>query len=431
MANSRKRLPSPEPVKRIAIALSGGLDSVVLLDTICKNPQRSSATEIWVFHIHHGLQKPADQWLEFCLKLAKKYRVQFDFRLLHLDPSLGNVESRARAARYEALAELCEEHHIQELVLAHHQNDQAETVLLQLLRGAGVAGLSAMPAQRPLKAGHYQVNILRPLLDQSRSELEAYAKKRRLKWIEDPSNRDMGYRRNAIRKKVMPHLLQIQPEALRNISRSATLLAEAQTLLDRLAVQDGKSIIEKGALKLESLRLLHQRDAAAANNLIRYWLKTHQLAMPSLERLESWWQDLSKVGRDAQLEWIHDESQICLWRGLLQVIHPQVGQWIFKAVPQGSQKLGLPADWLVQSKERGQITQRDRVGSEKIQIAAKSPRKSLKNLYQECAVPPWQRQLPLLYVGDDLLAVAHVGVSYPHLVSSGKRWIPVWQAENT
>jgi tRNA(Ile)-lysidine synthase len=431
MANSRKRLPSPEPVKRIAIALSGGLDSVVLLDTICKNPQFASAVEIWVFHIHHGLQKPADRWLEFCLKLAKKYRVHFDFRLLYLDPDLGNVESRARAARYEALAELCEEHHIQDLLLAHHLNDQAETVLLQLLRGAGVAGLSAMPAQRPLKANQYQTNVLRPILDQSRSELEAYAKKHRLKWIEDPSNRDMSYRRNAIRKKVIPRLMEIQPEALSNIARSATLLAEAQTLLDRLAQLDGKSILQKGALQLEPLLSLRKHDVAAANNLLRYWLKTHQLAMPSQERLESWWQDLLKVGHDAQLEWIHDETQICLWRGLLQVIHPQAGEWVFKLIPQSGKKLGLPADWLAECKERGLITQRERVGSEKIQIAAKSPRKSLKNLYQECAVPPWQRHLPLLYVGGDLLAVAYVGVSYPHLVSAGKRWIPVWQAENT
>ncbi len=431
MANSRKHLQSPEPAKRIAIALSGGLDSAVLLHTICKNPKFSSAAEIWVFHIHHGLQKSADQWLEFCLTLAKKYRVPFDFRLLYLDPSLGNVESRARTARYEALAELCEEHHIQDLLLAHHQNDQAETVLLQLLRGAGVAGLSAMPAQRPLKSNQYQVNVLRPLLDQSRSELEAYAKKYRLRWIEDSSNSDVRYRRNALRKKVIPQLMQIQPEALSNIARSANLMAEAQTLLDRLAQQDGKSIFEKGALKLKPLLLLRKLDVASANNLIRYWLKMHQLAMPSQERLESWWQDLLKVSHDAQLEWIHNESHICLWRGLLQIIGSQAGEWVFKAVPQSSKKLGLPADWLARLKEQGQITQRERVGSEKIQIAAKSPRKSLKNLYQECAVPPWQRQLPLLYMGDDLLAVAHVGVSYPHLVSTGKRWIPVWQAENT
>lgn len=427
MANSRKHQKNPESVKRIAIALSGGLDSVVLLDMISKAHKLTA--EIWVFHIHHGLQKPADQWLEFCLKLAKKYRVHFDFRLLHLDPSQGNVEARARAARYEALSELCEEYQIKDLLLAHHQNDQAETILLQLLRGAGVAGLSAMPSNRVLKSNQYQVNVLRPLLDHSRSELEAYAKKHRLKWIEDPSNRDMSYRRNAIRKKVIPQLMQIQPEALSNISRSASLLAEAQTLLDRLAQHDGKSMQEQDALKLEPLLLLRKSDPAAANNLIRYWLKTHQLPMPSQERLESWWRDLLKVRSDAQLEWIHDDAKIYLWRGLLQIIRLHAGKWVFKSIPVKSKQLGLPADWLIEHKELGQITERERLGSEKLQIQAKSPRKSLKNLFQELGVPPWDRHVPLLYVGDVLIAAAHVGVSYPHLVSTGKRLIPEWHTE--
>ena len=144
MASSRKSKLSlkaiPKSAKRIGLAVSGGLDSVVLLDTVCKTVQVSSGTptEVWVFHIHHGLQKPADQWLEFCEKLAKKYRVYFDFRLLHFaDQSLSNIEAKARAERYDALTELCIEHGIEDLLLAHHQNDQAETVLLQLLRGSG------------------------------------------------------------------------------------------------------------------------------------------------------------------------------------------------------------------------------------------------------------------------------------------------------
>jgi tRNA(Ile)-lysidine synthase len=167
MASSRKPIPKPKPkvglaqstqdalrlgamnrstsLPRLAIALSGGLDSVVLLDSICrlhqtqakKSPKLESkevaTPRIFAFHIHHGLQKAADEWLLFCEALAKKYKIGFDFRLLHIDTQLssGNIEARARTARYEALTELCAYHGIEDLLLAHHQNDQAETVLLQ------------------------------------------------------------------------------------------------------------------------------------------------------------------------------------------------------------------------------------------------------------------------------------------------------------
>lgn len=287
MASSRKPIPKPKPkvglaqstrdalhleavnrtsiLPRLAIALSGGLDSVVLLDSICRLHQTQAkkltkpesnevaTPRIFAFHIHHGLQQAADEWLLFCEALAKKYKIDFDFRLLHIDTesNSGNIEARARTARYEALTELCAYHGVEDLLLAHHQNDQAETVLLQLLRGAGVAGLSSMPESRALatppgKAG--SITLWRPLLRLSREELEAYAREHKLKWIEDPSNRSSKYRRNAIRKSVLPKLESIQPGATANLARSAELLAQAQQLLDRLAQQDGKKFITQKAI---------------------------------------------------------------------------------------------------------------------------------------------------------------------------------------
>lgn len=431
MASSRKSLASPKTSKRIAVALSGGLDSVVLLDSLCKanalSKQRNAPTEIWIFHIHHGLQKSADQWLEFCEKLAKKYQVQFDFRLLHFaSKAQGNIEARARAGRYEALAELCVEHGVEDLLLAHHQNDQAETVLLQLLRGAGVAGLSGMPEERILKSDGNVITLHRPLLKHSRAELETYAKEKKLKWVEDPSNQDISYRRNAIRKQILPRLAKIQPEAIANLARSADLLAESQKLLDRMAELDGKCILKEGNLNLKPLLTLAKQDLSAANNLMRYWLKLNGLAMPSQERLESWWKDLAKVGADANLEWVHDEASLRLWRGILQVARAESGQWIFKAVSTAGKELGLDAAFVKEAQAKGQVAVRLREGSEKIQIKPNSPRKTLKNLFQEANVPPWQRQAPLLYIGKELIAVAGVGVSHPHLKSSGKRVLPQW-----
>jgi tRNA(Ile)-lysidine synthase len=429
MASSRKSQPSLKTAKRIAVAFSGGLDSVVLLDSVCKSQAQNPHLEIFAFHIHHGLQKTADEWLIFCEKLAKKYRIQFDFRLLHLDKQDGNIEARARAGRYEALVDLCEEYGVQDLLLAHHQNDQAETVLLQLLRGAGVAGLAAMPYSKVLSAGNHSVTIWRPLLNQGRSELEAYAKEHRLKWIEDPSNQERKYRRNAIRKDIIPRLGKIQPEAVANVARSAALLSDAQILLDRLAEQDGKSIFTKDAVKLRPLLKLAQDDLPAANNVLRYWLKKSDLAMPSQERLHAWWRDLTTVRPSAQLEWSHDGKRIRLWRDVLQVVLEAQGEWVFKAVTASSKKPGLPTSWVNQALKNQLVAARPRVGSEKLQVKPNSPRKTLKNLFQEGAVPPWLRGAPLLYVADELIAVAGVGVSYPHLVYSGSRVWPEWQEQ--
>jgi tRNA(Ile)-lysidine synthase len=466
MASSRKPIPRPKPtvglaqstrdalrlgvdkrtssLPRLAIALSGGLDSVVLLDSICRLQQaqtlKSVRPRIFAFHIHHGLQKAADEWLLFCEALAKKYKIGFDFRLLHIETTLnpGNIEARARAARYEALTELCVYHGIEDLLLAHHQNDQAETVLLQLMRGAGVAGLSGMPESRMLATTKEQassITLWRPLLHLRREELEAYAREHKLKWIEDPSNRSTKYRRNAVRKSILPKLESIQPGATANLARSAEVLAQAQQLLDRLAQQDGKKIrkLKNNTLSAQPLLDLYASDSAAANNVLRYWLKVAGLTMPSHERLQAWWLDLQQARSDAKLEWLHDEHSIRLWRGQLQIntsVNPEEsaqGEWTFVSVSARSLQGGLPAAWLTKAKKMDAIEFRQRSGAERLQVTASGPRKTLKNLYQENAVPPWERQAPLLYINGELVAVAGVGASYPHLVYTGRRMAPEWK----
>jgi len=428
MASSRKSQPSLKSANRIAVALSGGLDSVVLLDTVCKAQARNKQSQIYAFHIHHGLQKQADDWLIFCEKLAKKYKIHFDFRLLHLtgNQEQGNLEARARAGRYEALTDLCAEYGINDLLLAHHQNDQAETVLLQLLRGAGVAGTAGMPGSRELKIKEGKITLWRPLLEQSKQELEVYAKEYKLKWIDDPSNQDSKYRRNAIRKTIIPALEKLQPEAIANLARSAGLLGEAQTLLDRLAMQDAKTIFIKDGIQLKQLLELSKKDLPAANNVLRYWLKMNELTMPSQERLAAWWRDLNTVKAGAQLEWTHDEKSIRLWRGILQIEELKLGEWVFKTIPSASKTPGLPSQWFKEAQKNGLISQKDRSGSEKIQIKVNTPRKTLKNLFQEGDIPPWQRNAPLLFINGELIAVAGVGLSHPHLAHSGPRVRPEW-----
>jgi tRNA(Ile)-lysidine synthase len=210
------------------------------------------------------------------------------------------------------------------------------------------------------------------------------------------------------------------------------VLAQAQQLLDRLAQQDGKKIhnTKANALSVQPLLALNASDPAAANNVLRYWLKVAGLTMPSYERLQAWWLDLQHARSDAKLEWLHDACSIRLWRGQLQIVapaNPEEGEWTFVSVPVGSTQGGLPAAWITKSKKAGAVEFRERSGAERLQVTASGPRKTLKNLYQENAVPPWQRQAPLLYMDGELIAVAGAGVSYPHLVFTGRRMLPEWK----
>ena len=189
-AKTSKPTGTKTPPAQLAVAFSGGLDSTVLLHATIKAHGKKN---VHAFHVHHGIQKEADQWQAHCKAGAKKLGCHFDTRNVKLNkPS--NIESQARNLRYEALTQMCQTHKIQDLLLAHHLDDQAETVLIQLMRGAGLPGLSAMPQVKSKELIH----LWRPFLNMRRKDLEIYAKEHQLTWIEDPSNQDESYRRNAI-----------------------------------------------------------------------------------------------------------------------------------------------------------------------------------------------------------------------------------------
>jgi tRNA(Ile)-lysidine synthase len=262
--------------------------------------------------------------------------------------------------------------------------------------------------------------------------------------VEDPSNRSFIYRRNAVRHALLPKLELIQPGAIANLARSAKLLSESNHLLERLAQRDGaeilltsKTVPLKIILKVKPLLALYLKDSAAANNVVRYWLDQLGLAMPSVERLQSWWLDLQRVRSDARLEFMHDGGVIRLWRGQLtyaalanqqDVLKASAGKWVFLPLPLRSKRLGLAAEWVEQAQLGGVIEYRLRKGGERFQKTARSATKTLKNLFQEQAIPPWQRQAPLLFIDNELVAVAGIGVNHPRLVASGKRVWPEWQA---
>jgi tRNA(Ile)-lysidine synthase len=419
-----KPAETKKPPAPLAVAFSGGLDSTVLLHATIKAHGKKN---VHALHVHHGIQKEADQWQAHCQAMAKKLGCNFDTRNVKLKKS-SNIESQARNLRYQALTEMCQAHKIQDLLLAHHLDDQAETVLIQLMRGAGLPGLSAMPQVKSKELIH----LWRPFLNMRRKDLEIYAKEHQLTWIEDPSNQDESYRRNAIRKSILPALEKFQAGAIENLSRSAKHLGEAQELLNQLADIDLGLIEAKEGLSKTNLIRLYKTSQARASNALRRWLSKNGLAYPSEERLTAWWSELQQTRPDSQLQWEHDQQTIRLWRGHLSITQDSsdsevMGEWVFKNIPVNSKKPGIAKDRFEKAKKKGLINTMAREGGEKFKVDSRRPRRSLKNLYQEATIPPWQRDVPLLYIGEELVAVAGIGISADWQTTKGPRISPEWQ----
>jgi tRNA(Ile)-lysidine synthase len=347
-------------------------------------------------------------------------------------PRGNSVESAARAARYAVFAAEAVEY----IVLAHHQDDQAETVLLQLLRGAGVKGLAAMPLVRKAEGGrrkaegvpssithHPSPAILRPLLDVTRAEIEAYARKRKLKWIEDESNQDTYFQRNYLRHEVLPVIARRFPAYRATLARAAHHLAEAARTLDEVAALDGAGGMEAGSLAVEALRCL---PAARARNLLRYFLAGHGLNMPGAVRLEEALRQALDARQDARVVVELGDFTLRRYAGRLHVMRSGKAPpaQYYKKLWRGERELGLPelGGVLTLAPTRGAgisiarlrgrpVTIRLRRGGEQLQPDRRRPRRSLKNLLQEARLPQWQRErLPLIFCGEALVWAPGMGV---------------------
>ncbi|QJI42083.1 tRNA lysidine(34) synthetase TilS [Pseudomonas sp. ADAK2] len=389
------------------IAFSGGLDSTVLLHLLAHLAKTDSLPTLSAIHVHHGLQAVADAWPDHCQSVCDALGVPLEVVRVQIQPG-ASLERAARDARYGAF--IAATHANDVLLTAQHRDDQAETLLFRLLRGAGVRGLSGMPGERGLGQGH----LLRPLLDVTRAELEAYAAEHQLSWIEDPSNEDRQFSRNYLRHQVFPVLTERWPQAQATMARSAAHLREAQGLLDELAVIDlaeASSRNDFDWLGLPSLELasLAKLSAARQRNALSYWLKT-QTRLPDSDHW-SGWQDLRDATGDARPIWrladgeLHRASGRIWWlSGAWLRTPPVVGRWADPTLP-----LVLPDNGLLTL--TGQIPAdplqiRYREGGEIMNLPERGHR-DLKRLLNESGVPLFARgRLPLLYRGEQLLAVA-------------------------
>lgn len=444
MANSRKSrsnlaervadaLTSVAPRgSSLLLGLSGGVDSVVLLHLLGQLAPRFS-WQINALHVHHGISIHADSWAAFCTELCAQLAIPLLVERVDVSPlrEMG-IEAAARQLRHAALARQKTDF----IALAHHRDDQAETLLLQLLRGAGVRGASAMPVLLPRKG---MPPLLRPLLDMERSELEAYAREHDLRWVEDDSNTDVNYPRNFLRHQVLPVLQQRFPAYRTTLARSARHFSEAAELLNELAAQDASGAINGERLSVAALRPLSR---ARGKNLLRFFLSARNAPIPDSTRLAEMLRQLCEAGEGAQIRITWQDWQLRCYREYAYALPVTLPATDFAVVWQGETRITLPASHGILHFERvtgqglslvklqqGVVTIRPRHGSESIRLDAARPRQSLRNLLPQQGVPPWQRTLlPLLYCGDELVVVPGVAASAAYAAQADEAGVLVsWQ----
>jgi tRNA(Ile)-lysidine synthase len=415
------------PGQRVAVALSGGLDSIVLLDALHALAPRF-ALVLSALHVDHQLSPHAGRWAEFCAEACAARGVQLTIARVDVARRAGqSLEAAARAARYREL--LGADADI--VALAHHADDQAETVLLQLLRGAGPAGLAAMPRHRAGDVGGPA--LLRPLLDLPRATLAACASARGLAWIDDESNANRRHKRNLLRLDVAPLLAEAFPGYPSLLVRAAGHQAEASALLDELACRDAGDTqhgLDRAALTALS--------PARARNLLRWFLRREGLRPPSAARLAGMLAQLQTAGTDARTRIVHDGAEIGCHRGRIVIHAAAAGPYAFGW--RGETSVDLPGGILHFERTRGDgiaaakldaavVMLRSRRGGERIQLATNRPRRAVKKLLYDAQLPIWQREaLPFIWCGEELAAVPGIGVALAFQAQSDEdAWRVGWR----
>lgn len=419
------------PGQRISLALSGGADSIVLLDILVQL-RANLKFSLSAIHVNHQISPHAADWAGFCAQLCAGHNIPFKAVTVNLKRQSGeSLEAVARDARYQVFAELETDF----IVLAQHLDDQAETLLLQLLRGAGAKGLSAMGEVREGlgvrgEGGMETLHYLRPLLDVPRRTILDYAVLRGLGWVEDESNSDTAYDRNYLRHQVMPVLGRRFPGYRDTFSRVSRNLAESVELADDLARIDHEIAVVNGNLQVTILRSL---SGPRARNLLRYWLAEFGMPIPSAGRLENLLQQLCSARDDAQIRISLGDAVIRRYHGEVHIeprTHDQLDQPAILWSLLGSIDLPGSGGRLVLDRATGQglslarvmtaqVTIRWRKGGERLRPDCIRPTRSLKNLLQEAGMPPWQRQrLPLLFCGEKLAFVPGIGVDCEYQAKS-------------
>jgi len=371
--------------KKIVVALSGGIDSVVLLHFLSKN----YAGKVRAIHINHNLSEYCHQWQSFCKNLCQKADINYKSVDIFIE-NVSNVEEIARKKRYLSLTSELKSGEI--LCTGHHQDDQAETFLLQLFRGSGVAGLSAMPKNKTIHGSQ----LYRPLLEISRKKITDYAIENHLDWVEDDSNKNINFRRNLLRIDFLPKLSAVFTNLTKNISRSAKHQAEALKLMHDLALLDiaNYSLIIEDKLQVGPLVKLTKRRMV---NVIRHYISQHELLPPSDKVLQ---EIISLIHAKA------DAQSVVSWHHYkVRRYHNEL--YFFDENQTNSIR---PCHYYDSLKDLPNFEVRFRQDGQRIKLKGKKHSQSLKKILQEAKIPPWERdKLRMYYIDGKLKAMETIG----------------------
>jgi tRNA(Ile)-lysidine synthase len=416
----------------VAVAFSGGRDSMALLDACAAAMPRRTVV---AFHVHHGLSPLADAWASFCRDACVRRGIALARRDVDVRRAGDGIEAAARTARYDALAALAHEHRVAAVLLAHHADDQAETVLLQLLRGAGPRGLAAMRAV----ATDRDVQWLRPFLSLPRATIDAYVAAHGLAYVDDDSNARTDLRRNALRVNVIPELRSIAPGYPQTLVRAAAHQADAAALLDELAALDATGALHGAALDLSRI---HALPAPRARNVLRWFLRRRGLRAPTSARLDEMLRQLVRSRADARVAIGHDGALLGVHRGRIAVHRPQPAPYCESW--RGEPDMALPHGVLhftpspgggiaLRALAASPVTIRPGVPGERLRVVAGAGRRRVADLLREAGIAAWERApLPRLYCGDALAAVAHAGIDAAFAAGPGEPGVMLeWQPSLT
>lgn len=428
-------LPVDESVRRLWVALSGGLDSTVLLHALAA---LELPLPIMALHINHQISPNALGWQEQCADLCRRLQIPFYGESVQVERAGRGLEDAAREARYGVFSRFVQAGDL--LLTAHHADDQTETILLRLMRGSGPRGLAAMARQRVLGEGR----LCRPLLDFSRAELEAYAQVEGLYWVEDESNANIRYDRNFLRQQITPLLRERWPNFNRQWQRTAELCASNDNLLDEIAGEDlarAEPRMERGGWSL-SLELLRNLTLARRQNLLRYWLRLRGFSVPEQSHFQQIEFQLIDGRADAEAEVCWGNLALHRYRGRLHLVPlavmralPQHGPYMNVPLSSGesyevllSPMLRLHLEYcpvpVVPGFLRADIPDlqlRWRTGGERCQPQGRKHSQTLKKLLQEYGLEPWWRNhIPLIYSGDTMVAVGDLWVCAGFAAESGQ-----------
>ncbi|HTY49000.1 MAG TPA: tRNA lysidine(34) synthetase TilS [Steroidobacteraceae bacterium] len=407
---------------QLCVAFSGGADSTALLAALAA--RRATRSRLRAVYVDHGLHPDSTQWARHCERTARALGVRFEAHAVHV-PRAGSLEAAAREARYALLRTRLRAGEL--LLTAHHADDQLETLLLQLLRGAGLPGLAAMPAAAAFGPGE----LLRPLLPVRHAQLLAWVRARGLSFLEDPSNADAAPDRNFLRLHVLPPLLARFPGAAAAVARSARHAAEAQRLLSALARADAVQAADGAALAVPRLRML---PPERRRNLLREWIAASGHVLPDARRLGELATTVLDARADANPEvaWGHsvvrrEGGRLFLGRrGRMPPLEPVRWRWRAQqplVLPQGTLALVAAAHGPIDLARLPAVVRvQGRHGGERLRPRAEGPSRTLKSLLQQARLTPSERAaVPLVFAGTRLLAVGDLWVDAAFQAGPGTR----------